>query len=355
MSDDTVTLTVGAVTYSGWERIAVTRSMETFCGGFELQVTERWPGAQAAMAIQPGQRCALSIGDDRVITGYVDDVDPVYDAEQHYVAVRGRDAAGDLVDCSVQAGVVNIPPGPALQMIRTICAPFQIDVTADVSQAQTVVYNFAVQLVETAFEAISRIAEQAGFLVVSNGRGGLLLTNAGSAGGAAPVALGKNILRAKGFNSMKGRFSAYVVGAQMVASDTEDVTAATIAQGKASDPNVPRFRPLLMMTDIGYNGLDYLTARAQWEATVRIGRSFRPMVTVRGWRDDAGALWQPNTTVQVKDEWLGIDGALLIAGVRYLMDNDEGTRTELSLTLPQAFTVAPIPLYPNLQNVGGTL
>jgi prophage tail gpP-like protein len=238
-------------------------------------------------------------------------------------------------------------------MIQQICAPFGIKVTADVPQAQTVVYNFAVQLAETAFEAISRIAEQSGLLVVSDGRGGILLTNAGSAGKAASVILGKNILRARGHRSMKQRFSQYIVAAQTLAPDTMDPTSATIAQGKATDPNVTRYRPLIIMGDLGFNGLNYLQQRAQWEAAVRLGRGFRPTITVRGWRDDAGVLWKPNTTVLVQDEWLAVDRELLISGVRYLLDDEEGTRTELTLTLPEAFLPAPIPLVPTVQNMGG--
>jgi RNA polymerase primary sigma factor len=37
------------------------------------------------------------------------------------------------------------------------------------------------------------------------------------------------------------------------------------------------------------------------------------------------------------------------------LDDEDGTRAELTLTLPQAFTPAPIPFVPTIQNVGGAL
>jgi hypothetical protein len=59
--------------------------------------------------------------------------------------------------------------------------------------------------------------------------------------------------------------------------------------------------------------------------------------------------------VRVQDEWLAIDRDLLISGVRNLLDNEDGTRAELTLTLPQSFTPAPIPLVPTIQNAGGAI
>jgi prophage tail gpP-like protein len=353
--DDTVALTVGSMEHRGWTRVSIEHSLETICGGFELQVTERWPGQQASFAIGVGDRCTLTIGEDTVITGYVDDVDPGYDKEAHDIIVRGRDAAGDLVDCSTLAGVAQLPSGPALNLIQQICQPFGIKVAGEVSQAQTAVTNLAVQLSETAFETISRIAEQSGFLVVSDGRGGLQLTNAGAAGGRAAVVLGQNILAARGFSSMRRRYSQYVVASQTIAPDSMDPTSATIAQGKATDPGVPRYRPLVIIADLGFNGPNYFQQRAEWEATVRLGRAFRPRITVRGWRDDSGALWAPNTLVRVEDEWLAVDRDLLVSGVRYLLDDEDGTRAELTLTLPQAFAPAPIPFVPTIQNAGGAV
>ncbi|WP_426812579.1 phage baseplate assembly protein [Klebsiella sp. WOUb02] len=48
--------------------------------------------------MKPGQSCTVSIGSDRVMTGYIDDFIPSYDAENVSLRVMGRDKTGELVD-----------------------------------------------------------------------------------------------------------------------------------------------------------------------------------------------------------------------------------------------------------------
>jgi alanyl-tRNA synthetase len=68
--------------------------------------------------------------------------------------------------------------------------------------------------------------------------------------------------------------------------------------------------------------------RAKWEAAVRLGRSWSADITVQGWRDGAGKLWQPNTLAQVDDDFLAMHSELLISAVRNTLD-EQGTLTEL--------------------------
>lgn len=352
MTEDTVSLVLGNRAWSGWTRVEVERSMENLAGAFTLTVTERWPGVQATQGIAPGAPCKLMIGSDIVITGYVDDVKPDYDATRHEVVVNGRDAAGDLVDCQTLTGIVKLPSGTAISMIAAIAEPFGIKVSADVPEAQTQIADAEIQHAETAFETISRIAEQSGFLVVSDGQGGIRLTNAGAAGGQAALVLGKNIKSARGHFSMKDRFSLYEVTSQAVAFDFDDPVEATIGVGKATDPGVTRYRPLGIIADISSGGDEYRQKRAQWEAGVRLGRAMRADLTVQGWRDGAGTLWRPNTLARVVDPFLAIDATLLISGVKLRLDEDGSTAT-LTVTAKEAFTPAPVPLIKALGIGGG--
>ena len=352
MPPDAVTLAVGGREFSGWTAVEIDRNLETIAGQFRLTVTERWPGRQAVAQIKPYDACRLAIGADTVITGYVDLAAPEYDAETHAVRIEGRDAAGQLVDCSTLSGAVQLPSGTALAMIQSIAKPFGIAVSADVAGAQTIVLNAAVQASETAFETIQRIAAQSAILVMSDGKGGLLLTDAGTAGARSGIALGVSILSARGRYSGRDRFSEYLVASQTVAEDLADPTQAAAGNAKAVDPAVPLYRPLVVLCDIMTYGPFYMQTRADWEASVRLGRAWQAELTVAGWRDAAGRLWQPNTLVHVSDEFLAIDDTLLISRALLTLD-ENGALAKLTVTRKEAFTPLPLPLRPELQNAGG--
>ncbi|HVJ53446.1 MAG TPA: hypothetical protein VM689_13345 [Aliidongia sp.] len=339
-----VALKVGGQLNRGWVGIEVTRSIEAIAGSFRLTVTDRWPGLQAQRQVQPGDACALLVDGETVITGWLDDTAPQYDAEKHEVAFTGRDATGDLVDCSAVH-----PTGtwgasvPGEQIIAELTKPFGIAVKAEVDAG--IAHNFALQAGETVFEAIERICRMAGVLPVSDGMGGLLLTRGGAGGSYAPLVLGRNILKGAGTFSNKQRYSEYIVHSQMndffIGSDNQ-----VVAQGTATDPGVKRYRPLVIIAEYPNSNGDLnevFQRRATWESTVRAGRARRAVLTVAGWRDDNGKLWHPNGTVPVTDPFLGFDNeTLVIAAVKLKLD-ETGTTAELTVNPPAAFQLTPLP------------
>lgn len=334
-----VLLEIGGRSYGGWKTVEIVRSIETIAGAFTLGVSERWAGQQAVAAITPGDACRLSIDDETVITGFVDDVEPEYDAENHLVTVRGRDAAGDLVDSSVLRDGVQFPAGPVLAMIAELCRPFGIDVSATVPVPSLL--GFTLQYGETVFEAIDRLSALAGVLPTSDGQGGLVLTNAGAAGVRGALRLGDNIKKARGHYSFKDRFSLYIVSGQTPGGDNTDPNTATFGTGKATDPGTPRYRPLIIMPPMPEASPALFQRRAEWEATVRLGRAWRATITVNGWRDAAGALWLPNTLAQVDDDFLAVHDTLLISGVKLTIGED-GVLAELTVTRREAFDLVPL-------------
>ncbi|HAU6244578.1 TPA: phage tail protein, partial [Klebsiella oxytoca] len=90
-----LTLNVDGKVWGGWTDMAINRSLESVAGEFDLTVTAQWSSA-APRSIKPGQSCTVSIGSDRVMTGYIDDFIPSYDSENVSLRVMGRDKTGDL-------------------------------------------------------------------------------------------------------------------------------------------------------------------------------------------------------------------------------------------------------------------
>ena len=328
-------LKIDGAYYGGWKGVRVTRSIEQMAGGFELDVTERWPGQPAATPIKPGQACQLLLDGEVVITGYVDVVSPDYDATKHGVRVAGRDKTGDLVDCSAVYRSGQWRNVKIDQLARDLLASYNIKVVveADVGAAFS---SWNIQEGETVFECLDRAARMKALLLTSNPAGDLVITRAGQQRLEHGLVEGGNIKAARADFSWKERFSAYSIKGQgRLGADGDTVHSAPT--GRVSDDIVTRHRPLVVIAE-SHSQNTTLRDRAEWERNVRRGRSARASITVQGWRHPGGALWQPNMRVPVTSPMLWLNNAeLLIVGCTYTLDDQGGTLTELAVAKPEAF------------------
>lgn len=333
MADDII-LEVDGREYGGWKTASVTRSIEQIAGTFSVGVSELWPGSPLRREIGPGARCTVAIGGEVVITGWVDGVDLSYDAGNHEVSISGRDATGDLVDCAALHEPGQWHGRTLEQIAADLCAPFGVGVTAEVATAPFP--DFKLQEGESVFGALERGARMRAVLLRSDGRGNLIIGRAGGARAPVELALGENVLAGKGAFSHQDRFSLYVVKGQQAGSDEVYGEQAAAVKGTATDPGVQRYRPLIVNAEDQADGVS-ATDRARWEAGVRAGRARKVTYTVQGWRH-GGGLWQPNSVVRVRDEWIAIASELLIASVTSALD-EGGQITSLDLVRPEAFAL----------------
>jgi prophage tail gpP-like protein len=335
MSD--VVLSVNKQKYDGWTSVRITRGIEQMSGAFEMGFTDRWHGQNKPWPIKMGDACSVAIDGSVVITGYVDDVTPDFDAQERRMACTGRDAAGDLVDCSAASKTWT---NQTLTKIAVdICKPFKVGVKAVVAVGKPF-GTFSIQEGETAFDAIDRMCRHRGVLPVSDGKGGLLITGPGSTRVKTVLMDGVNLLSGSVTRSMKDRYQIYKVKGQDTGFDDSTPEQNAGPTGTATDKNVKRARTLVILSEVPANAAA-LKDRAIWEAAVRRGRSIRARVAVQGW-SHADGLWQPNTLVKISSAWLGIDEWMLITTVTYTRD-DQGTRTDMELCLKEGFMPEEIP------------
>jgi prophage tail gpP-like protein len=339
-----VNLNIGALAYGGWEGISINRTLEAVAGSYELKVTERWAGQQSKAQIAPGQAASLAIDGKPVITGHADDVVAEYDDKTHDITITGRDAAGDLIDCSAipAPGTMGVWFNvPLLTIAKALCDPFRIPVSADVDTGPPL-RIFKIELGESVFTALDRLARLRQVLCVSDGEGAIKFTRAASGVAHSAIKLGQNIKKGRSRFSWRERFSDYVVIGQIPGSDLIDPEFSTGMRGTAKDPGVTRYRPKLIMDDLIDASFDLYQKRAQWEAAVRAGRSRRIIETVNGWYDAQGALWQPNDTVEVADDYLASYGSFLVSGVRQTYNDSDGELSELTITPVASFLAQPM-------------
>lgn len=336
-----VLLTVGGQVYGGWTSMRLSRSLEQVAGRFEVSLTERWADSPTLRPIRPGERCVVSVAGQVAITGYVDEGSPRYDRQTHTVRVSGRDATGDLVDCSA------IHPGGEWagvdlgRIARDLCRPFTVPVRVETSPGAAFA-KWKIQEGETVYECLERAARIRAVLLMSDGLGGLVITRAGRARADTALVLGENVLGAEGAYDHRDRHSEYIVKGDTAGTDSSWGVEVIEREGRARDPAIGRYRPLVILAEDQASSADCQT-RAEWERSVRYGRSLRVTYTVQGWTQGGGRLWEPNTRVPVRDPYQGIDAEMLISGVTLVLDEGSGRTAELTVTRPEAFGMIALP------------
>lgn len=273
-----VRLEINGVKYGGWTKIGIRRGIGQVAGTFELSISERWPGQPIPAHIELGASCVVTVDGVPVITGYVDDVAPSYNAASHTVSVTGRDKTCDLVDCC--------PPSTQLKgatlaaVARSLVAPFGIEVVDETGVG--VVPGFKTNPGDTVFETLEQLARAKGVLLTTDGRGRLVICRASQKKAATVLELGKNVFEGKGKFSMRDRFSSVTVIGQTAATETWNGTSASQQKTVVTDAAVPRHRPLVLVADQEHQGAN---KRAQWEVNIRYGKGNQATYTVYGWKD----------------------------------------------------------------------
>lgn len=337
---DVVSLAVPSGLFGGWTRTSITRGIEQISGVFEFELTERWPGQGVFRPIQTGDECTTSVDGEVILTGFVDDVVPSFNAEGAQLRCVGRDATGDLVDCSARFAGGEWTGADLAQIARDLLAPFGVPLSVETDIGGPWTHKFALQTGESVFEALERAARMRGVLLCADGRGGLKLTRAGQSRIGTALVEGDNILAGEGFQSLRERFSEYEVLAQSPGSDIGFGETVSAVRALERDSGVPRYRPLILQAE---DNADQASAdrRARWEKNIRIGRNARATITVQGW-SHAGGVWQPNELVDVDSPTLKLEGTFLVASVRFEQDPEGGTITTLGLARPSAYDVEPL-------------
>ncbi len=334
-----VALLVAGQAYLGWTALTIELGIDRLIGSFSLELASRDRTAAQDWAVAAGDDCQIVLGGKALITGYVDSVSRGLEAEQHTLTVAGRDKACDLVDCAA----LNKPGSwrnVTLEKIAgELAAPFGVSIQFTSGSGKPLA-RFALQQGETAWAAIERAARYRGLIAFSDGQGGIKIGNPDSGIRSGRIAEGNNLLSITAEVDHSQRFSQYVVKGQ--SSGTDDRHGKVVAQikGEANDAGVTRYRPMMVIGEEQSDAAS-LKKRANWEATVRAARAEKATVSVPGWFAGDGSangpVWEPGARADCDAPSVKISGDRLIESLRLSRD-DQGTRTELVLVAPAAWT-----------------
>ena len=334
-AENTLALEVGGNSYQGWLSATVHRSIEQAAANFALTLTASWPGESNPIRIHPGDRCEILIGDDYVLTGWIDTVDIGHSGGDHTIAVAGRSLTADLVDCSAAPGQMLNRTLP--QIATALSNPYNINVLDEVGLTDTI-KRFAPDTGETIFACIERLARDQSVLVTDDTTGNLVLTRVGTMSGPDLTHPG-NILQSRLACDMSRRYTEYRIKGQSAGDDQNWGEMVAQSESAITDSGIARYRPLILRAERQANNA-ICKRRAVWEAVTRAGRSAQVDITVQGWRDVDGNLYEVNRVCRVVDPVIGVDADLLVVSVEFTLD-EAGMLTTLMLAPPGAYEPTP--------------
>ncbi|WP_110947411.1 phage baseplate assembly protein [Pseudomonas bohemica] len=354
MSTEDLTITSGDIAITGWTDIRVTRGIERLPSDFSIGLTELYPDEFSKIDIEPGAACEVRLGDDPVVTGYIDHFLPSIGPSDHSMRITGRSKCSDLVDCAAEYDGGQISNASVLgvaQKLASVYGPRVNGVAEGIAVATSVadlpiLPQTNIMLGESAFEIIDRMARFSAVLAYDLPDGSLLLSQVGTRQLGAGVAEGVNVQRAYIDYSADLNYSNYDVYLQ---STDLFMDAGNTGNFKftATDVNSKRHRRMVIICESASMGIDIAEKRAVWERSRRFGRSRVVKVVVDGWRDQDGKLWEPNTLIPVSLPRLKLPSALLLLSeVTFQRNDNAGTTAELTLMAPEAFSPQPINLTP---------
>ncbi len=339
------------LTISGWNSFRVTRGIERCPSDFELTMTERYPGELQQVVIGVGNAFQAKLGNDLVITGYIDRFAPSIAPGQHSITVSGRSKCADLVDCAAEWPSNQISNSTALSIAQKLCKPYKGLSASATGRHGDVIPQFSIMWGETAFEIIERVCRYQALLAYDGPAGNLVLSGVSSQKAASGFKEGINVQSASIVYSGDQCYSQYVVRRLNTDSLGDAGLGGDIVK-EFDDPRISRHRRRYIIVEAGdTQGADVAQRRGAWEASRRAGRSYQVRLTTDSWRDAAGMLWSPNTIVPLELPSLHIISAeWLISEVSFKRD-ESGTTAELVIMPPEAFNVEPLLLFPSYPDV----
>ncbi len=327
--------------YGGWKECDVRRSMKTMSGSFGLSITDRWSAQSKPWPILRGDECQILINGNPVITGFVDDVDLEIGPTSKSIAITGRDKTCDLVDCSADIPQSQFNKINLTTIAQTLASKFGINVVTEATVGAAI-ENATMQVGESVFEFLDKLARTRGVLLTSDGLGNLVITRPGTSRSRTALVLGQNMISGSKKDSGSDRFSAYKVKAQANLGMQIQNTPETdfVVQGTAKDLGVKRYRPKVIQSEANATNAEAIV-RAQWEAKTRASRGEIASAVVRGWTQSDGSLWRPNQIVKVSAQWLNLSEERLISEVTYKLSSSGGSVSTLTLDRTDSFLPEP--------------
>ena len=360
-----IVLVSNGLEFRGWETIQIAKSIQSLSATFNIAVSELESDDPMLRQLRNNQPATVLLDGDVVIDGYTFGLTTQYGSSAHSIRVKGADRTLDLEQCSADREPGSWTNQKLESITNDLIGKFEgVHLVAGADTGQPL-EKFSIKTGESVQQTLTRAARLAGLILLGDGLGGIQYNNPG--GLLAPTSINRDdqgfgrIVAATIDEDFSDRFQTYRVLGQ---TDSPEAAALIATWGEASgppqvglasDPDVDRYRPKILMETNNASG-GRLAKRALIEASTRAARSKTVGYVLDGWRSADDWLWLPGYRVPVFDPLLAIGSStgatreLLITNVGLGVGATGGQQTTLRLMDPVAFQA--LPLEPKNEPVG---
>lgn len=334
-----VTLRVNGKIYSGWTSVQIECSVNSLARGCKLKAMSSPTGVDLCGDINCGDEAVVSIGNDRVLTGYVVAKDLKYSEKDLSADITIKSRTIDLEECTFPPDARHSWNGFTVKdIVASMCGNCSIEVVAKVDAGKKI--NSDASVHETVGGEIKKLLTKESLLVMDDEYGRLVICHAGSNGKAGDaLQTGKNVLSGQRTHDVSGVFSEYVTIGQGRDVRSEKSTPANALRAKSDNSAFPR-RRVKVYSRNGDQTLEKLKESADNLRNISIAKSDKLIYKIQGWRQSSGALWRANMSVVVNDPYFfgKNEQILLISKITYSIDS-HGTVATIEAMAPEAFLV----------------
>lgn len=330
-----VSVILDGMEFSGWSRLAITLAVNVAARSAQLTISD----FAGAMPFLPGAPCTILASGDLILTGYVRDVSPQHDERRHEVTLGISSRAIDAVEASI------VHPTGFVKDKDLVGIAKEFDtggVGIVASEGFPVEKASFVNTGHSLFHHLEPLARSHGAFLYDTAEGELRIAKAprGRHAGALSIGNGGNIIAASAKFTEAGRHSPVIVRGQ---SSRGTGAGALRLEARANDPAVRRFRPRVVVHESEATS-QKLMSRAERQVRRAAGLSHSAQLTVAGWRDQAGQLFEPHFLIKVTDPRIYCDQVMGLQSVTLMQDiaaGGPGTRASLTLVDPSALNGEP--------------
>lgn len=334
----TLGIKLNGALYTNFISARVAKSIDALTTAFSFTSTVN---TENLFPIRNGDIVEILADDIKLMTGNVEGLLVSYDARSHTIEISGRGILADLIDSSVKI-TKEFTGGVFLtDVARTVLDNLGLDEVNIINNAGNIDIFQEAEIISAdvgqgAFDFLEKYARRRQVLLNEDEDGNLIFSRATAIKTSQTLhnIVGRtdnNVLAGKLNLDYTNRYNQYVVRSQLNPVFQElGVTPELISDqnGKSTDSAIRLTRFLELNSEESSDSKDAKN-RAIWENNIRRSRAFTYTATVQG-HSFNGVLLQPNTLIQVQDDFCDIDSILLIRGVEYTYDLASGSQLVLT-------------------------